>query len=90
MVDEMDALDDNESWDIVEFPNRINVIGKKWVFMQKLNAEREVEKYKARLVEKGYSHIDGVDFGEFFSHVSKLTSIIFILSIVANFYFEIE
>jgi hypothetical protein len=39
---------------------------------------------------KGYSQVEGIDFGEIFSPVSKLTSIIFILSIVVAFYLEVE
>jgi hypothetical protein len=49
-----------------------------------------VEKYKAWLVVKGYSQVEGIDFGEIFSLVSKLNSIIFMLSIAATFYFEVE
>jgi hypothetical protein len=55
MVEEMDVLDKNEAWDLVEFPTGRKAIGNKWVFKKKLNAEGKVEKYKARLVEKGYS-----------------------------------
>jgi hypothetical protein len=47
------------------------------VFKKKLNAEGKVEKYKPRLIEKGYSHVEGIDFGDIFSSVAKLTSIIF-------------
>jgi hypothetical protein len=49
-----------------------------------------VEKYKARLVEKGYSQVEGIEFGDTFSLVSMLTSIIFILSIAATFDLEVE
>jgi hypothetical protein len=55
MVEEMDSLDKNDSWNLVEFPTRIKTIGNKWVFKNKLNAKGKVEKYKARLVAKGYS-----------------------------------
>jgi hypothetical protein len=55
MVEEMEALDKNEAWDLVEFLNGRNPIGSKWVFKKKLNAEGKVEKYKDRLVPKGYS-----------------------------------
>jgi hypothetical protein len=90
MVEEMDALDKNEPWDLVELPTGRKVIGNKWVFKKKLNAEGKVEKYKARLVAKGYSQVEGIDFGEIFSPVAKLISIRFILSIVVAFDFEIE
>jgi hypothetical protein len=49
-----------------------------------------VEKYKARLVAKGYSQVEGIDFGEIFSPFAKLTSIIFLLFVVAAFDFEVE
>jgi hypothetical protein len=45
---------------------------------------------KLRLVAKGYSQVEGIDFGEFFSLVSKLTSIRFLLSVGVAFYFEVE
>jgi hypothetical protein len=66
MVEEMEALDKNEAWDLVEFPTGRNPIGKKWVFKKKLNVEGKVEKYKARLVEKGCSQVEGIGFGVFF------------------------
>jgi hypothetical protein len=90
MDEEMTSLDKNEAWDLVEFPTRIKPIGSKWVFKKKLNAEGKVEKHKAWLVAKGYSQVEGIDFGEFFSLVSKLTSIRFMLSDVAAFDFEVE
>jgi hypothetical protein len=46
-----------------------------------------VEKYKAQLVAKGYSQVEGIDFGEIFSPVAKLTSIRFMLSVVVAFDF---
>ena len=49
-----------------------------------------MEKYKYCLVKKGYSQVDGVDFGEIFSPVTKLTSIRFIISIAATFDLEVE
>jgi hypothetical protein len=66
MVEEMEALDKNEAWDLVELSTGRNPIGNKWVFKKKLNAEGKVEKYKAQLVAKGYSQVEGIDFGEIF------------------------
>jgi hypothetical protein len=90
MVEEMDALDKNEAWDIVEFPAGRKYVGSKWLFKKNFNAQGKVEKYKARLVAKGYSQVEGIDFGENFSPVVKLTSIRFLLSIVAAFDLEVE
>jgi hypothetical protein len=90
MVEEMDALDKNEAWDTVEFIAGRKYVGRKWLFKKKFNAQGKVEKYKAWLVAKGYSQVEGIDFGEIFSPVAKLTSIRFILSIVVVFYLEVE
>ena len=49
-----------------------------------------MEKYKPRLVEKGYSQVEGIEFGEIFSLVAKLISIRFLLSIVVSFDLEVE
>ena len=49
-----------------------------------------MDKYKARLVAKGYSQVEGIDFGERFYPFAKLTSIRFLLSIVAAFDLEVE
>ena len=57
MVDEMASLHKNEAWDLVELPVRRKPISRKWVFKKKMNAEGNVEKYKAWLVEKGYSQV---------------------------------
>ena len=80
----------NEAWDLVELPIGRKFIGNKWLFKKKLNADGKVEKYKAHLVAKGYSHIEGIDFGEIFSLVAKLSFIRFLLSITAAFDLEVE
>jgi hypothetical protein len=90
MVEEMDALDKNEAWDIVELLAGRKSVGIKWLFKKKFNSQGKVEKYKARLVAKGYSQVEGIDFGEIFSPVAKLTSIRSILSIAATFDLEVE
>ena len=49
-----------------------------------------MEKHKSCLVAKGYSQVEEIDFGEIFSPVAKLNSIRFTLSIVIDFYLEVE
>eukprot|EP00253_Pinus_taeda_P024770 PITA_24770 len=90
MVDEIASLHKNEAWDLVEFPAGRKPIGSKWVFKKKTNVERKVEKYRAFLVEKGYSEVPGIYFGDIFSLVAKVVSIRLLLSIVVAFDFEVE
>jgi hypothetical protein len=86
----MASLDKNEACYIVEFPAGRKYVGRKWLFKNKFNAEAKLEKYKAWLVEKGYSQVEGIDFGEIFSPIDKLNYIRFILSIVIAFDLEVE
>lgn len=50
----------------------------------------EDPRYKSRLVAKGYTHVEGVDFNEIFSPVVKHVSIRIIMSYVVNFDVELE
>lgn len=52
-------------------------IGVKWVYKTKLNEDGEVEKYKARLVVKGYAQSYGVDYTEVFGPVARLDTILY-------------
>jgi hypothetical protein len=90
MVKEMESLYKNEMWYLVKLPSGRNGFGSKWVFKKKMNVAGQVEKFKALLVAKGYSQVEGVDFGEIFSLVAKLTSIGVLMSLVAMFDLEIE
>ena len=60
------------------------------MFKKKLNAEGKVENHKSHLVAKGYSQVQGIDFGEIFSPLAKLTSIRFLLSISTSFHLEVK
>jgi hypothetical protein len=66
MVEEMESLYKNETWDLVKLPSGRNLVGSKWVFKKKMNVAGQVEKFKSRLVAKGYSQVEGVDFGDIF------------------------
>eukprot|EP00253_Pinus_taeda_P034862 PITA_34862 len=90
MVDEMASLHKNEAWDLMELPARRKPIGSKWVCKKKTNVEGNMEKYKAWLVAKGYSQVPGIDFGDIFSPIAKVTSIRLLLSVVATFDLEVE
>ena len=55
MVEEMQALDDNGTWNLVQLPARKKVIGCHRVFAVKVNHDGSVAQLKARLVAKGYT-----------------------------------
>ena len=65
-------------------PKGQKTIGVKWVFKTKLNKSGEVDKYKARLVVKGYKQQYGVDYTEVFSPVARHDKIRLVISLAAR------
>jgi len=69
MKQEYEAFLNNKTWDLVPLPKDRQVVGCKWVFIIKENVDGTVNRFKARLVTKGFHHIVGYDFNETFSPV---------------------
>jgi hypothetical protein len=84
MMEEMEALDKNNTWVITTLPANKRIVGCKWVFTIKQTPEGRVERYKARLVAKGYSQTYGVDYDETFAPVAKMNTIRALISIASN------
>jgi hypothetical protein len=64
---EIGNFDHHEVWELMQRPKGVNVIGVKWVYDVKVNADGEVERYKARLVARGFGQKEGIDFNETFA-----------------------
>ena len=61
MKDEVRALQDNESWNIVRPPTDRDVKPGKWVYNVKLSPSCQVNKHKTRYVAKGFKQMAGLD-----------------------------
>ena len=90
MVDEMQALDDNGTWDFVSLPAGKKAIGCCWVFAVKCNLDGSVARLKVHLVAKGYAQTYEVDYSDTFSPVSKLTSVRLFISLAASYDWDLH
>ena len=89
MHEEMNSLNMNKTYDLVELPKGKKVLKNKWVFKLKKDCDKLV-KYKTRLVVKGFSQKQGIDFDKIFSPVVKMSSIRVVLGLVASLDLELE
>ena len=80
---EMQAMLDNKTWEIVELPPGKKAIGSRWLFRIKHNPDGSVERYRARLVAKGFSQRPGFDYSETFAPTAKWASLRTILALSA-------
>jgi len=77
-------IEKNGTWSLVDKPFDKKTIGVKWVFKVKLNTHGPINKYKARLVVKGYAQQFGVNFFDTFALVARLDTIRLLLALSAH------
>ncbi|GKA84968.1 putative RNA-directed DNA polymerase [Tanacetum coccineum] len=88
--DDLNSISKNNVWELAELPKDAKPVGCKWVYKTKLDPNGNVKRYKARLVTKGYTQKEGVDYKETFSHVSRKDSIRIVMALVAHFDLELH
>jgi hypothetical protein len=71
MEDEIDSINRNQTWKLVNLPPGRSVISTRWLYKTKIKANGSLEKRKARLVARGNEQQHGLDFEETFALVCK-------------------
>jgi hypothetical protein len=84
MIEELRAIEENHTWEVIDLPVGHRPIGLKWVYKAKKDESGCVVKHKAHLVARGFVQKQGIDFEEVFAPVARMESVRLILAVAAH------
>jgi len=81
MDEEMAAIKDNNTWYLTSLPKDRKELGSKWIYKTEKDSTGKIKLFKARIIAKGFSQIEGLYFFETFAPLAKTISIRLILGL---------
>jgi hypothetical protein len=84
MQQEMDSIEHNHTWELIDLPVGHHPITLKWVFKLKKNEAGEVVKHMARLIVHGFVQQEGIDYDDAFVPVAHIESICILLMLATQ------
>jgi hypothetical protein len=75
MEEELQSIEKNQTWKLVNLPNKKKKIDVKWVFKVKLNPDVTISKHKVRLIARGFLQKQGVDYNEVFAPIARIETV---------------
>ena len=82
---ELQSILNNNTWELVELPRGCKPITCKWIFRKKLKADGSIDKYKARIVVRGFTQKFGIDYFDTYSPVTKIATIRTLIALACIF-----
>jgi hypothetical protein len=83
MAEEITALERTGTWDLVSYPPRVRPITCKWVYKVKTRFDGSPERYKTRLVARGFQQEHDRDYNETFAPFPNMTTIHTLLAVAS-------
>ncbi len=90
MDDEVKSLEANHTWDLGDTPKNHKILRGKWVYKLKYEIERNINRYKARWVAKGFEQRESIDFEKTFSPFIKSCTTQILLALAAFYGWSVE
>lgn len=90
MIEEIQSLQQNKTWELVKPPRDRRILSGKWIFKLKRGSSGEITRYKCRWVVRGFTQEEGVDYDQTFASVVKPMSYKALFAIAAALDLEIE
>ena len=87
---EYQSLMENNTWTLVEPPTDRKIMTSRWVWTVKYNGDGEIDRYKARLVIRGFMQEYGIDYNEIFAPVIRMEVLRLLLTIAALMDYEVH
>ena len=88
--DKVEFILQNHTWELVDLLLGSKPLACKWIFKKKMKADGSIDKYKARLVVKGYNQKEGLDYFDTYSPITRMSSIRMLIAITAIHNLEIH
>ncbi|GAU36409.1 hypothetical protein TSUD_38770 [Trifolium subterraneum] len=83
MMEEIEAIEKNNTWFLTDLPKNKHQIAVRWVYKVKLDSNGSISKYKARLVAKGFLQKAGLDYQEVYAPVARIETIRLVIAIAS-------
>lgn len=75
MVEELQALEANQNWDLIPKLESDSIIGKKWVYSIKVKSNGSLDRYNTLHVALGYKQEESIYYEKDFAPIVKIITI---------------